>query len=411
MIFPYDSRGSLGPRTHLSGDGRWLFHVEQLRNLGAGGVWDGSQLIRTDLDDPALGECVVSSVDGLTLAASHRSVSADGSKAVVTASWPTAPGVHLLEHVSGCTFSDALITADPAASNATMSADGDIVAWTSNHDACDPLLPALFTTDLWIWMENGATLAGMTESCTLVAPHPLAGSTLNRFPGPGVADGGGESRASVSGDGSTIAFLSDGDLSNTGSLPAGIDQVWAAVLGASAVTLEQITFYTEDLFHSPAPASVNATVADVSITDHGESVVYAVRTGEGTPRRDMRLVNLEEGPGVTLIPEPVNTVRAAALPFEVEMLDCTADGTEVEFNVKLRQFRGGDRQLVMQLEVEDGSGVVHRRAPFVQLLEDEKGAILIESVESEFTAGTCRVTAHDGGVTDIDRVSDSRAID
>ena len=148
-------------------------------------------------------------------------------------------------------------------------------------------------------------------------------------------------------------------------------------------------------------------VGNVTANADGRLVAYSVDF-PGRGLRDLRLVDVDGGDGAARQPDA--GTRPADAPFEVEVLSCTAGGGEVAIQSRVRQFRGGPRNLIVRHELEDGAGGTTLLRPQVQAIDDEESVELNAVFPVATSTGTCRTTVMHGLAAQPDAVTASMAI-
>jgi hypothetical protein len=290
----------------------------------------------------------------------------------------------------------------------TASADGKIVAWSSNFNYCTQ------TTEpdhVWVWKADGQDpdVPAAILDCDPTLHDGNAGGWLYQVPDNDPADLA--SRPFLTRDGRRLFFISTGNYS--GRNPA----LRPALHGLSLVTtpgspepwlvrlVSHWSFAVPPL-QVPADESVETATASAD----GNVVTYVnMKVITGPPFsivRELRLVDLVSGEGVGLITDIFPP--APTLPFEANITTCTLHTVNDTVLVRsnLRQYRGGNRRVIVRFEADDGSGVTKRGGLVVQGLADGMlTATPFESImgiDPAATQATCRVVVIDGAVVQPD---------
>ena len=266
----------------------------------------------------------------------------------------------------------------------TVSADGRVAAWTSQYDHC--AVPAtLATRDLWLWYDDGLTPPSFAaQTC------PAAGGvgTLARISIDAVAGQPTEETFSaLSSSASFLAFISTANintanlfrrpmlyelpLAGTMGLPVPLSTGLAESVGAAALSRdERVVTYTLD------------RDADIELVHLGDNFVVVRDVGsQGMTSDNPALPPADE-------------------PFDLELRGCSVSAGTAFVDLRLRQWRGGGRAVVLTAEVEDT--VTAERVslgPIVQRIGD--GQVVDVTLEAPFggTAPACTARGMDGATS------------
>ena len=287
----------------------------------------------------------------------------------------------------------------PAATtqDATVRADGKVVAWTSFHDHCDPAMilgdpatvPVMDHSELWLWFENPLDRPAWMGAFTCTAVG--TGETLVRVPEPFPGNLTDESGASLSSDGQVVSFVTtaDWDFIN----PQGSKVACAMSLDpAVAFSIRQVS--------EPTDQSSGAHVSAQAISGNGSVVAYALSHDLFDWKdTDHRLVNLY-APGSTATSDP-NGERPPRDPIDIELLACSIQGSDVVADVNVRRFRSETARFLVTGSAASGSVVVPF-APLVQGLDIMQAAQLELRAPAPpvFTTPTCDVRVIDCTTSD-----------
>jgi hypothetical protein len=293
----------------------------------------------------------------------------------------------------------------------TASSDGSVVAWSSTWNC---VTGGFESQHSYVWTATPLSPdpPATVQQCDPAAFSGQLGGRVYRVPDSGATDVA--SRPFLTRDGRRLFFISTGNYSgaNLGgrAMLHGLSLVTAG--GAPEPWAVKLVSHVS---HPQVPVPTDETVELATASADGKVVTYLNLKGpDGQPfasQRELRLVDLVSGAGVGLITEqfpPSGVSLAPALPFEANITTCTLDtiNDTVLVRANLRQYRGGNRRVIVRFEADDGSGVTKRGGLSVQRLVD--ASVTATPLESSFgidpaaTQATCRVVVIDGAVVQPD---------
>lgn len=386
------------PKLHVSGDGSHVLVNHAIESNGS-----SQATVRRLAIGPCMSGCdceVTSSGVNKPIASTHSAISQDGTVMAVGTAGGGDSAVLLVTMAAGSCASTTQAIAPHAGGDITISADATKAAWVTSHDyETGGTLPN--GSRVWIWDSTRDPTDPCPGDQCVASP---AGGTLVRIKTDGLDDLEPiHEKPFVSGNGKRVFFVANADFSDLiGSVRP---RLWVVDLDLSSWSPQVVT--------SLRTGDFEGAVRAATASHDGHTVAFEEERdldGDGTfdVERDLFLVQVDDTPVANAVAD--SDPRPANVPFEVNDVSCTHQGGgDVDLAWEVRQFRGGERRLVMVGEVQGSGGAIHRTEAIVQRMLDETHAE--PSVTVTLTDGdanditTCRVQVIDGDHAQADAVT------